>query len=258
MIATYDSTKKAVISAEGRGAARAGSQGVLRAFAFSTTGDRRLGAALWALKYGPTQPAQAVKAATLLLALQVGGALGVSRVGSICTAALAEWLHDQCPKCTGRGRTGAGREVMERKRFSCPTCHGNGRIFRLSSRWLAYAESGALVGDEIPPQTSVERPCEPCFGKGWREVSEKKNSRLRGCITCHGTGKRRWKDKDRARALKMTSHDFAAEKELYAKALRVLRAVDAEVALHVDFRLSRGENPEIIEGVALHSAVPEE
>lgn len=245
MIASYDSTKKAVIAAEGRGATRPGSQGILRAFALATRGDRRLGAALWSIKYGPTQPPRAIEAATILLELQVGGA-----PRAVFGAALSEWLHDQCPKCTGRGRTGAGREVIERRRVTCPTCRGNARLFRLSSRWISYAEAGALVGNEIPPRSPVESPCGPCFGKGWREVSEKHLSRLRGCIVCHGTGKRIWRDKDRARALGMNGHEFAQVKEAYSQALRVLRAIDAEVAIGVDWRLGRGENPEISEGQA--------
>lgn len=256
MVASYDATKKAVIASRERGATSPGPQGVLRAFALSTAGANRLGEALWTLKYEARDKREAFKVAALLLrrALPDPDPRLFGVFERVVNAALTEWLFDQCGKCRGRGRTGAGREIIETKRVPCPTCQGAGRLFSLSARWARYAGSGAIVGNEIPPATTIERGCEPCVGKGFRTLTQKRNSRLRGCVTCHGTGKRLYRDKERALALGLTGHQFSLWAPVYREALRQLRAIDAETAVRVDFRRERGENPDAPGATRAHIA----
>jgi hypothetical protein len=217
---TYDATKKSVISARERGAVRSSQQGVLQAFALSTAGKDRMGEAMWTLKYEARDRPKAFRIARALLVHSLEREASAT-LYAVCGAALAEWLHEQCSKCHGRGKTGAGREVIEAKRVRCGGCHGTGRIFTKGT------------------MSEVERPHAACYGKGWTEKRETKLSRLRGCITCHGTGKRIYRDRERALALQMTGHQFAAWKGVYNAALRNLRAMDLEVAIGVDVRRGR-------------------
>ena len=251
----YDATAKAVIVARERGAASEGARGIIRAFSLSTAGEFRLGAALWDLKY-EHRKAGAFNAAALLLTRAFDGhAKQGTILRAICEAALTEFLADQCPKCKGRGRTGAGREIIETKRATCRACRGAGRLFSTSSRWAHYAEAGALVGDEIPRPVTIERPCEPCAGKGWGSGSVKKNSRLRACIACRGSGKKLWRDKERALAIGLNGQQFELWKPTYLLVLRQIRIMDMGTAYRVDIKLSRVENHAYTEGDALPTAL---
>lgn len=223
----YDSTAKSVITARERGAVRPGSQGVLRAYSLSTVGEYRLGAAIWELKYEGGK-AGAFNTAALLLTRYFQDHLRRSGtiLRAICEAALTEYLADQCPRCKGRGRTGAGREVMRDVRLSCRACRGAGRLFSSSAR------SGS----------TIERPCEPCGGRGWTSGTKKVNSRLRSCLACNGSGRRIWRDRDRAQLIGMTGHEFQKWKPVHLVAMTRLRGLDLGTSFRVDLRLGRDEN----------------
>ena len=148
MMAAREATKKAVLVAREIGASSPGAQGLLAAFALSTAGENQLGECLWSLKYDPPRyHAGAFRTAALLLRRAVfprRGGPAPRVLAAICEAALTEWLNDQCAKCRGRTRTGAGREVIQTRREACRDCRGAGRLFGTSSRWAHYAEAGAI------------------------------------------------------------------------------------------------------------------
>lgn len=237
---SLEATKKAVLVARARGAVGPSPQGVLQAFAHATsrmtaTGDARLAAIAWGLKYQPPRDRRgAFKAASILLRHAVfprRGGPAPKTLAAICEAALTEWMNDQCPRCHGRGRTGTGREVVHERRLTCSTCRGERRLFRTAS----------------DSATRIEAPCGACAGRGWNPATKTVHTRLRACSQCR-SGRRIWRTKERALALHMTGQEFGNWSQSYHAALRHLRALDAETCGRVDFRLGRAENPDTTDG----------
>lgn len=252
---TFDATKKRVISARNsthmewgeKGADREKAVDRVTAYSLSSVGRRRLGDYLWRLKYGrETGLRDLVRPAVLLLEkmFQDPNDKRHSRVVlALIACALTEWLHDQCPKCGGRGRLGAGREVLVTTRVVCGSCAGAGRIFYESSMVKRFKLHGAIAGNEVPEDARRDKLCYECLGHGGKNHVANKYSRLRACPLCHGTGRRRMDDKRRAMEIGMPPKTFAKWRPHYLAVLRELRATDGELAMRVDFRLGRLENP---------------
>jgi hypothetical protein len=249
---SYDPVKKRVMTARNSTHLKAREDECaldrLGAASLSSSGENRLGDMLWRLKYGQERGwRDLVRPVVLLLERKFQPPKRDKRKPKILLAliacALTEWIHDQCQKCGGRGKLGAGREVAVTMTAVCGSCGGKGRVFQPSPRFEAARLAGAIVGDEIP-DVRLDKTCGECHGKGGRSHTRTRYSRLRSCPTCHDTGRLRMTDARRALEIGMPASTFAKWKPQYKAVLRELRAADLELAVRIDFRLSRGENPD--------------
>ncbi len=253
---SFDSTKKRVMTARNsthmewgaRDADQEKAVDRVTAYSLSSVGEKRLGDYLWRLKYGREQSLrELVRPAVVLLERACRDPDDKKQpkiLLAIIACALTEWIHDQCPKCGGRGKLGAGREIAVTKRMVCGACDGRGRCAYESELVQMFKLHGAMVGSEVTADGRRDRPCEECHGQGGKNVTSTKYSRLRACPTCHGTGRGRMTDKRRALEIGMPLKIFLKWRRQYHAVLRELRATDAELAMRVDFRLGRAENPD--------------
>lgn len=246
----FDATKKRVIAARygsltnGMGERKTDR---LAAHALSTVGEQRLGDILWRLKYGRESGRRLIygdEGAVALLERKFRDENDRRRprmLLAVIACALTEWVFDQCPKCGGRGKLGVGREIAVTKRTICAPCAGEGRVsYRAGEAYLLH---GAILGNEIPA-VQLERRCPACHGARGHTTTSMRYSRLRDCPTCHGFGRRQMDDRRRALEIGMPLRTWFKWKSRYLAVLRELRAADDELALRVDFRLERAENPD--------------
>lgn len=250
----YDATKKRVITARNSSHMQWGPHertvDRVTAFALADGGQERLGNLLWRLKYGGESRRwrNLVQPAVLLLARQFrpkGQRLRPRVIEALATAAIVEWLGDQCPKCGGRGTHGAGREILVEKRVMCGGCAGRGFVEEEWPSVTLARLTGALMGNEVtPPRTRRTVGCQACHGKGGRAETTRQYSRLRSCGTCSGTGRRRMSKQHRIAELGLPTKLYDKWRRTYLQILREIRATDAELAMRIDFRLDRAENPD--------------
>src|SRR5258708_27294799 len=148
-----------------------------------------LGSLLWRLKYGdqkqyreitvegmspPAFTRTALKLERWLTKKEARWSTlnGCELYGRFVRLALADWLHDKCQGCHGRGMVGLDRQVAKSVRVRCPNCAGKGATHR-------YTPRGHLL----------QRICPRCCGNGaigaMRVISPEKP---RACPHCHGLG----------------------------------------------------------------------
>jgi hypothetical protein len=257
--ADYDGIKKRIIAARNATHKQWGEEekAIDRVTAFSVAavaGHGRMAELLWRVKYAKETGWRDLlgPAVHLLIARAKDAPVKLNArhrqirsytLERLARIAITEWLFDQCRKCGGRGKLGAGREITVSTRVVCGSCGGRGEVERESERLRLFKLSGALAGNEIPQYTMVYK-CEPCHGRGGRHAVSTRLSKLRDCPSCHGTGRLRMADKGRMREFEIPKEIYWRWKPVYLKLLRELRACDAELALRIDFRLGRGENPD--------------
>jgi hypothetical protein len=84
---------------------------------------------------------------------------------------LADWLHDKCVTCHGRGMLGVDRATTKSVRIRCPYCNGRGYTLRTTAGGKLEVICRRCCGNrtisvlrEIEP--SKPRPCPACDGLG--------------------------------------------------------------------------------------------
>lgn len=186
------------------------------------------------LKYADQWAKDSFQRAQLILLHRYGGLSGApsETLFAVAYAALAEWVHDPCPKCRG---TSAGTQEPA----LCLQC-GQRRAEVGNGRWAIFGQPGA--------------GCPKCGGLG-RIFKEPKARRGMQCVACSNSGrvilhpKRRWRmvseylvAAQRARGERPRSLDYKTFlgywQIRYERFLSVLRAADRRLVAGLELGLT--------------------
>jgi hypothetical protein len=155
----------------------------------------RLAELLWRLKYG--QDHRCAREAVALLAHELqrradrkGWRLdGNGILVKFATRVLAEWAHDKCPHCGGKGKTGGQFDPGLTAIKPCTSCNGAGSVERWTRAGIDLLLHGDHDGQVAVP---IKAPCTACAGHGRVHGKTFKRQAERECRPCQGSGDARF------------------------------------------------------------------